>query len=103
MLDFGCWQPLSLPKSANIQHPESNIRFLATLLKMGDPQDTQVGEALGRHTLPPATFDFLILSLRAQAEMQLGLFHFGEEAEKPAPDFDLARHTIDMMNVLLEK
>jgi len=70
---------------------------------MGDPQDTQVGEALGRHTLPPATFDFLILSLRAQAEMQLGLFHFGEEAEKPAPDPDLARHSIDMMNVLLEK
>ena len=70
---------------------------------MGDPQDTQVGESLGRHTLPPATFDFLILSLRAQAEMQLGLFHFGDEAEKPAPDLDLARHSIDMMNVLLDK
>src|SRR5947208_14221608 len=70
---------------------------------MGDPQDTQVGEALGRHPLPPATFDFLILSLRAQAEMQMGLFHFGDEAEKPEPDFDLARHSIDMMNVLLDK
>src|SRR5215831_9785244 len=70
---------------------------------MGDPQDTQVGEALGRHTLPPATFEFLILSLRAQTEMQLGLFHFGDEADKTEPDFDLARHSIDMMNVLLEK
>jgi hypothetical protein len=70
---------------------------------MGDPQDTQVGESLGRHGLPPATFDFLVLSLRAQTEMQLGLFHFGDEAEKPAPDLDLARHSIDMMNVLLEK
>ncbi len=35
--------------------------------------------------------------------MQLGLFHFGEEAEKPATALDLARHSIDMMNVLLEK
>ena len=35
--------------------------------------------------------------------MHLGLFHFGEEAEKPAPDFELARHSIDMMNVLLDK
>ena len=66
---------------------------------MSEPEDTQAGDSLGRHSLPPATFDFLILSLRAQTEMQLGLFHFGEEAEKPAPDFDLARHTIDMMTM----
>ena len=70
---------------------------------MSEPEDTQAGDSLGRHGLPPATFDFLILSLRAQAEMQMGLFHFGDEAEKPAPDFDLARHSIDMMNVLLDK
>ena len=35
--------------------------------------------------------------------MQLGLFYFGDEKEKPQPDFDLARHSIDMMNVLLDK
>ena len=70
---------------------------------MSEPEDTQAGDSLGRHSLPPATFDFLILSLRAQAEMQMGLFHFGDEAEKPEPDFDLARHSIDMMNVLLDK
>jgi hypothetical protein len=52
--------------------------------------------------LPPATFGFIVLSLRAQAEMQLGLMHFGE-AEKPTPDLALARHTIDLMGVLLEK
>jgi hypothetical protein len=61
------------------------------------------GESIGRHGLPPATFEFLVLSLRAQTEMQLGLFHFGEESEKTEPDFDLARHSIDMMNVLLDK
>jgi hypothetical protein len=53
-------------------------------------------------SLPAASFSFLILSLRAQAEMQLGLMSFGEE-EKPEPDLLLARHTIDTMAMLLEK
>src|SRR5436309_10822638 len=52
--------------------------------------------------LPPASFSFLVLSLRAQAEVQLGLMHFGEE-EKPKPDLMLTRHTIDLMGILLEK
>jgi hypothetical protein len=52
--------------------------------------------------LPPASFSFIVLSLRAQTEMQLGLMHFGEE-EKPQPDLDLARHSIDLMAILLEK
>src|SRR5215471_10509187 len=55
-----------------------------------------------RMPLPPASFAFLVLSLRAQAELQLGLMHFGEE-EKPEPDLMLARHTIDLMGVLIEK
>jgi Domain of unknown function (DUF1844) len=52
--------------------------------------------------LPPASFSFLVVSLRAQAEMQLGLMQFGEQ-EKPEPDIPLARHTIDLMAILLEK
>lgn len=52
--------------------------------------------------LPPVSFSFLVLSLRAQAEMQLGLMQFGEEM-KGEPDLLLARHTIDLMAVLLEK
>ena len=55
-----------------------------------------------RIPLPPASFDFLVFSLRAQAEMQLGLMHFGEE-EKPKPNLELARHTIDMLAVLQQK
>lgn len=53
-------------------------------------------------SLPPASFSFLVLSLRAQAEMQLGLMRFGED-DKAEPELPLARHTIDMMGVLLEK
>jgi len=55
-----------------------------------------------RMPLPPASFSFLVLSLRAQAEMQLGLMHFGEE-EKPKPDLLLARHTIDTLGILMDK
>ncbi|HUB81507.1 MAG TPA: DUF1844 domain-containing protein [Bryobacteraceae bacterium] len=54
--------------------------------------------------LPPPSFTFIVLSLRAQAEMQLGLFRFGnEEEEKQPPDLQLARHTIDLMGILLDK
>src|SRR5215471_4937124 len=70
---------------------------------MSEPEKTEAKETLARQGLPPASFEFLILSLRAQTEMQLGLFQFGDDNEKPEPDFDLARHSIDMMNVLLEK
>ena len=52
--------------------------------------------------LPPPSFTFFVLSLRAQAEMHLGLMHFDEE-EKAAPDLPMAQHAIDLMAVLLEK
>ena len=45
-----------------------------------------------KYTLPPATFALLVLSLRAQCEVHLGLMNFGQEA-KPEPDLDLARLT----------
>ena len=52
--------------------------------------------------LPPASFAFLVLSLRAQAEMQLGLMRFSEE-DKEEPNLPLARHSIDLMGMLLDK
>jgi Domain of unknown function (DUF1844) len=55
------------------------------------------------YPIPPASFEFLTLSLRTQAEVQLGLMHFGPPEEKPAPDLDLARHSIDLLAVLQEK
>ena len=52
--------------------------------------------------MPQASFSFIVFSLRAQAEMQLGLMQLSEEEKQP-PDLELARHTIDLMAVLLEK
>jgi len=50
--------------------------------------------------VPPATFDFLVASLRFQAEVALGLFKMKEEEK---PDLDAARHLIDLLAVLEEK
>src|ERR1700691_3797158 len=55
------------------------------------------------YPLPAATFEFLILSLKAQTEMHLGMYHFGEETDRPEPDFRIARHTIDLLAMLQEK
>ena len=65
-------------------------------------QEAQEAPDEPRMPLPPATFLFLVLSLRAQCEIQLGLMNYGQ-SEKPEPDLMLSRHTIDLMAMLLEK
>ena len=52
--------------------------------------------------LPPPTFEFLVFSLKMQAEMRLGLLKIGEDMDD-APDLPAARHAIDMLGMLAEK
>ena len=68
---------------------------------MSDDVNNESRQEAPRMPMPPASFLFLVLSLRAQCEMQLGLMQYGEE--KPDPDLELSRHTIDLMGMLLEK
>jgi len=51
--------------------------------------------------LPPPTFDLLVVSLKMQAEMRLGLL--GDMGEDEKPDLAAARHAIDMLAMLGEK
>jgi len=51
--------------------------------------------------LPPPTFEFLVFSLKTQAEIRLGLLKLGEEQE--APDLAAARHAIDLLAMIHEK
>src|SRR5712675_959153 len=53
--------------------------------------------------LPPATFEFLVISLKTQTEYHLGLLYFGEEKDRPEPDFRIARHNVDLLAMLQEK
>ncbi len=52
--------------------------------------------------LPPPTFEFLVFSLKTQAEMQLGLLSFGEE-QPDGPNLPAARHAIDLLTMIAEK
>lgn len=53
--------------------------------------------------IPPATFEFFVLSMKMQAEMSMGLIHFGEEKDRPKPDMRVARHSIDLLSMIAEK
>jgi Domain of unknown function (DUF1844) len=55
------------------------------------------------YPLPPASFEFFVLSMKTQAEMALGLIHFGEEKDRPKPDLRVARHSIDLLGMICEK
>jgi hypothetical protein len=51
--------------------------------------------------LPPPSFEFLVLSLRMQAEMSMGL-HQREESDEQT-DLRVARHSIDLLAMLQDK
>ena len=71
---------------------------------MSETDSTAAAREAEQHLpLPPATFDYLVFSLRTQAELSLGLLHFGEEKEKPEPDLGAARHAIDLLAMLQDK
>ena len=54
--------------------------------------------------LPPPTFEFLVFSLKMQAEMRLGLHAFGQaDDEAEEPDMPSARHAIDMLAMIADK
>jgi hypothetical protein len=51
--------------------------------------------------LPPPTFEFLVFSLKTQAELRLGLLAYGEKPD--APDLPAARHAIDLLGMISDK
>ncbi len=66
------------------------------------PEDA--GEAAApEYPLPPATFEFLVVRTLTEAQMFLGLLHFGDEKDAPKPNLRAAQHAIDLLAMLLEK
>jgi Domain of unknown function (DUF1844) len=70
--------------------------------EMSDVETNPQGQEEFEIPVPPASFTYLVHRLRMEAEVQLGLMHFGQE-EKPEPHLPMARHTIDLMAILLDK
>jgi hypothetical protein len=64
--------------------------------------DSEVQQA-DEMPIPPATFEFFVLSMKMQAEMSMGLIHFGEEKDRPEPDLRVARHSIDLLSMIADK
>jgi hypothetical protein len=58
-----------------------------------------MSEAEQARQMPPATFEFLVASLRMQAEIAL----MSGPKEEDEPDFSGARHVIDLLGVLEQK
>ena len=54
------------------------------------------------YPLPPPSFEFLVYSLKAQAEMQLGLLRLSED-QPEEPNLPGARHAIDMLAMISAK
>lgn len=63
----------------------------------GDPDNAGLPDVT---TLPPASFEMLILSLGMQAQVELGK---GAVQPESTPNLEIARHTIDFLSVLQEK
>lgn len=78
-------------------------RGVVKYVDVSEVENTSEKRTEERMPLPTASFEFLTLSLRTQAELQLGLLHFGDEKDRPQPDLQLARHSIDLLGVLREK
>ena len=72
-------------------------------LKPMSEADPNVGSPEAELPLPPATFDFFVLSLKYQAEVAMGLYWHGDEKDRPEVDLRVARHTIDMLSMLQDK
>ena len=51
--------------------------------------------------LPPPTFEFLVFSLKTQAELRLGILAYGDKPDPP--DLPAARHAIDLLGMIAEK
>jgi len=53
--------------------------------------------------IPPADFSFLVSSLMFQAQVEMGLLHFGSEEDAPEPNMPRAKHSIDLLALLQDK
>ncbi len=91
--------------------PEIKVTDRRRFSPEGDPLDDPVdpvetepepaAPAQAAPPMPPASFEFLVISLRWQAEMQLGMY--GPAAGDRRQDLDGARHSIDLLGVLQDK
>ena len=72
--------------------PEENI-----------PQDAPAADASEQPEVPPASFPILVTTISTQAMIAMGQIHDPSMGEKPVVRLDMAKHFVDMLDVLAEK
>jgi hypothetical protein len=81
---------------------DENYKAQVESEKAAAAKSERTPESRQRIPLPPASFAVLVASLATQALMALGLVP-NPSTQKSEPDFDQAKHLIDMLGVLEEK
>ncbi len=70
--------------------------------EMSDAEAPRADTSASDFPLPPATFEYFLITLKMQAEMHLGLLRLSED-EPVQPNLRAARHTIDLLAMLQDK
>lgn len=95
-------EPVENPDASEAQEKAALTPAADTTAEAAEPTQaaTEFSGTSQAPPMPTASFELLIMSLGMQVQMELA----GPEADNaPAPNLDMARHTIDLLIVLQEK
>jgi hypothetical protein len=95
-------EPVDNPDASETQKDAATEPAVEAATEPAEPTEaaTDFSASSQAPPIPTASFELLIMSLGMQVQMELA----GPEADDaPAPNLDMARHTIDLLVVLQEK
>src|SRR5579883_18162 len=104
--NISAWLTTIPPQPTRTPGPEGAVMLQPSLLRRRHTLIIEKKMTETDFTLPPATFEFLVFSLKLQAEMRLmgDMPEPGEsQPAEPVPDLTGARHAIDLLAMLEEK
>ena len=95
-------EPVDNPEASEPQEAATSEPSVEATTEPAEPTQAATDFAASSQ-MPPirtASFELLVMSLGMQVQMELA---GPEAADAPAPNLDMARHTIDLLVVLQEK
>jgi len=95
-------EPVDNPEASEPQEAAASEPSVEATTEPAEPTQAATDFAASSQMppIPTASFELLVMSLGMQVQMKLA---GPEAADAPAPDLDMARHTIDLLVVLQEK
>jgi len=95
-------EPVDNPEASEPQEAAASEPSVEATTEPAEPTQAATDFAASSQMppIPTASFELLVMSLGMQVQMELA---GPEAADAPAPNLDMARHTIDLLVVLQEK